>query len=203
MPNIYKQMNQFYDAIITCYCRKEPGERRGVCPNCKNKGFIMPTRDRHIYLIGAMSKNRVIGKDNKLPWKIPDDLKYFKKMTKGKPVIMGRKTFDSIGKALPDRRNIVLSKNPDLKIPDVTVKNNIEDAILSCWPNEQIMIIGGSEIYAEAMPYAKVIYLTVIDEEYDGDAYFPEFEGDEWEKIEEVMHIDSEPWFSFNTFKRI
>jgi len=205
MPNIYDMSikpEEFNSISIQCSC--DDIFRDGqVCSACKGKGYIIPNKDRRVYLIGAMSKNRVIGKNNKLPWKIPDDLKYFKKMTKGKTVIMGRKTFDSVGRPLPDRNNIVLTRDTDLKIPGVVVRNSLEKALLSCQPTEQVMIIGGSEIYQAALPYAREIYLTIIDAEYDGDAYFPEFSESEWEKTNEEMHVDSDPWFSINTFRKV
>ena len=129
-----------------------------------------------ISLIVAHSSNRVIGIDGQLPWHIPDDLKYFKAITIGKPIIMGRKTFDSIGKPLPKRKNIVISRSME-KRDDVLVYQNIETFLTEhSNSNESIFIIGGAQIYSALMNWTKEIYLTFIFGEYSGDAYFPKFE---------------------------
>ena len=124
-----------------------------------------------------MSQNRVIGKENKLPWKMPADLAYFKKVTLNNTVIMGRKTFESIGRPLPQRQNIILTKNPDelkKQFPDLQIVNSIHTAIqLAEYP---IFIIGGSSIYQELLPFANVIYLTLIKADFDGDCFFPELD---------------------------
>ncbi len=138
---------------------------------------------KKISIIVAMSKNRVIGVKNSLPWHISEDLKRFKRLTTGYPIIMGRKTFESIGKPLPERRNIVISRNQNLKVQDVEVVKSIEDALKICSSENLIYIIGGEQIYNLAMPYANNIHLTEVNKEVEGDAFFPEFDKKEWKEI--------------------
>jgi len=138
---------------------------------------------KKISIIVAMSKNRVIGVKNSLPWHISEDLKRFKRLTTGYPIIMGRKTFESIGKPLPERRNIVISRNQNLKLQDVEVVKSIEDALKICSSENLIYIIGGEQIYNLAMPYANNIHLTEVNKEVEGDAFFPEFDKNEWKEI--------------------
>jgi dihydrofolate reductase len=156
--------------------------------------------------IVAMSENRVIGRDNDLPWHLPEDLKRFKSLTTGKPVIMGRKTFDSIvsrlGKPLPNRTNIVISRSSN-EIPGALVSNSIEAAlgkaraIAAKDGQEEIMIIGGAEIFRETLPVTDRIYLTVIHDTIEGDAFFPEL-GPQWKEIA----WDNRGDFSFVTLDR-
>ncbi|HCK03264.1 MAG: dihydrofolate reductase [Methylophilales bacterium] len=141
---------------------------------------------RKISVIAAMSKNNVIGIDNTLPWHISDDLKRFKKLTINHPIIMGRKTFDSIGKPLKDRQNIVISRNRDLTINGVTIVNSLEEAINITSDQPNIFIIGGEQIYEMAMPIATHLYLTEVSLFIDGDAFFPKYRKDEWVVAESV-----------------
>jgi dihydrofolate reductase len=133
-----------------------------------------------ISLIAAMAKNRVIGKGNQMPWHIPGDLKHFRDLTRGHPVIMGRKTFESIGKPLPQRQNIVISRDPKYTAPGIESACSLQEAIGRARnPGaEEIFVIGGGEIYRQALEQglADRLYLTWIDREYDGDAFFPEWE---------------------------
>lgn len=124
-----------------------------------------------ISLIVAMSQNRVIGRDGQIPWYLSEDLKRFKQITMGHSVIMGRKTFESIGKPLPGRENIVLTRDSHFHHPDVKVIHNLEEVLSA---SDEIFIIGGAEIYRQTYPRADKIYLTLIDDEFDGDAFFPE-----------------------------
>jgi dihydrofolate reductase len=131
-----------------------------------------------ISLIAALSTNRVIGKENKLPWNLPTDMKYFKKVTSGKPVIMGRKTFDSIGRPLPNRRNIVVTGNPQkIKNKEVRVVKTISKAFLEAEKDspEEIFIIGGGQIYQQTIDLADKLYLTVVETLIQGDTFFPEY----------------------------
>lgn len=143
-----------------------------------------------INLIAAASKNGVIGKDGQLPWDIPEDLKFFKEKTKSCNIIMGRKTYESIGKPLPKRVNIVVTRQNDLFYEGVVVVNSMEDAIKKCERNKNTFIIGGEQIYKAFMPMAQKIYLTQIEEEIEGDTYFPEIDENEWNKnkIKEIDH---------------
>lgn len=129
-----------------------------------------------ISLIAAVSENGVIGVDNKLPWYIPDDLKRFKKLTSGNVVIMGRKTYDSIGKPLPNRLNIVISRNKELNIPGCIVANSMVQAIRKAGTDKDIFIIGGGEIYNKGFTFAERIYLTKVHQEVEGDTTFPEID---------------------------
>lgn len=133
-----------------------------------------------IKLIAAMSKNRVIGKDNQLIWKLSSDLKRFKELTSGSSVIMGRKTFESIGKPLPNRRNIIITRNTEYSVDGCEVVNSLEEALLLT--NNNCFIIGGGEIYKQSLEFAKKIYLTIVKEDFEGDSFFPEID-DKWATI--------------------
>jgi dihydrofolate reductase len=165
-----------------------------------------------ISLIVAHSSNRVIGIDGQLPWHIPDDLKYFKAITIGKPIIMGRKTFDSIGKPLPGRLNIIITKNTDLSIEECVVVNNLEAAISEAknffktqdTEQEEIFIIGGAQIFKQSMEFVNKIYITEVHADYAGDVFFDELSDNDWIEVSRDLH-DSEndkiP-FSFVTYKK-
>jgi dihydrofolate reductase len=137
-----------------------------------------------ISAIVAMSENRVIGKSNRLPWNIPEDLKHFRKVTSGHPIVMGRKTFESIGRVLPGRENIVISRTMTSDIPGLRVVRSLEEAITSCQGKaEEIFIIGGGEIYRMALPKVDRIYLTLVHQEIEGDAFFPEIPSDQFKQV--------------------
>lgn len=166
-----------------------------------------------IALIVAVAENGVIGRQNKLPWYLPNDLKYFKKMTMGKPVIMGRKTFESIGKALPGRTNIVVSRQTDCGLPEgVRLANTLQqaftigeaDALLN--GVEEMMVIGGAELYAMALPQVSRLYLTQVHAEVEGDAYFPAWQPEQWREIarEDFSAEGPNPYdYSFVVLERI
>ncbi|PID44638.1 MAG: dihydrofolate reductase [Proteobacteria bacterium] len=143
----------------------------------------------HISIIVAMSENRVIGRNNKLPWYLPNDLRYFKSVTMGKPVIMGRKTFESIGRPLPGRMNLVITRDEAWQAEGVTICHTIESAIEKAKSSaeitgeDEVMIIGGARIYRQTMPLATRVYLTKVHEEIDGDAFFDEVDWSEWEEV--------------------
>lgn len=159
-----------------------------------------------IVLVVAKSENNVIGVDGDLPWKISADLKHFKAVTMGHPIIMGRKTWDSIGRPLPGRRNIVITRRDDLVIDGVDVVKSIDEALQTCRAEnaEKAMIVGGGQIYADIIDRADVIELTEIHAEIDGDTYFPEISADEWsETARESFPRDGDtPAYSFVTLKR-
>ena len=134
-------------------------------------------------LIAAMDKNRLIGKNNKLPWHLPADLMHFKTVTMGKPILMGRKTYDSIGRPLPGRQNIILTRG-DVEIEGVTVVNSIDEAIAAAGDVEEVMVIGGSSIYDLVLPKVQRMYLSFVEGVFEGDAWFPEFNESEWEITE-------------------
>ncbi len=143
-----------------------------------------------IALIVAMAKNRVIGLGGELPWHISEDLKFFKRTTLNKPVIMGRKTFQSIGRPLPGRENIVITRNQDYSPDGVRVVHDLASAlalakkIADASDIYEVMVIGGAEIYAAALPLADRIYLTEVDLAVEGDAFMPDFPGDDWAAVE-------------------
>ena len=143
-----------------------------------------------ISLIAAMDKNRLIGKDNSLPWKLPADMKRFKELTTGKPVIMGRKTFESIGRALPNRINIILTRDKSCKAEGCVVVHSIEEALKAAKDSKEVMVIGGAQIYAQFMPIANKMHLTLIDEDFEGDAHFPEYKKNEWTEVKKEEHKD-------------
>lgn len=134
-----------------------------------------------ISIVVAMDKNRVIGKNNQLPWHLPADLAYFKKVTMGKPIVMGRKTHESIGRALPGRKNIIITRNKNYQAEGCIVIHSI-DAIfnLGLGNDEEICIIGGAEIFQEALIHANRLYITMINNEFEGDTFFPEIAENEW-----------------------
>lgn len=140
-------------------------------------------------MIVAMAENRVIGRNNKLPWYLPNDLKYFKQTTMGKPILMGRKTFDSIGKPLPGRANIVITRNKQWQAEGVKVVHSLEEAfslaesIAEIDGSNELMIIGGDQIYQSALDRMDRIYLTQVHAEVEGDAFFPELDWQAWQEI--------------------
>lgn len=157
-------------------------------------------------LIAAVDKNLGIGKDNQLLWHLPADLKYFKKITSGNTVIMGRLTYESIGKALPNRRNIVLSRSKDFKAEGCEVMEDLFTAIKSCKKNEEVFIIGGATIYRQAIQVADKIYLTRVEASKDADAFFPDFSLSAWKLIHMEMHKADEKNkfnYTFSIYQRI
>jgi dihydrofolate reductase len=135
-----------------------------------------------ISMIAAMADNRVIGKDNQMPWHLPADFIWFKKCTMGKPVIMGRKTYESIGRPLPGRQNIVVSRNSELRIDGVETVTSLEQALSLVSDVEEAMIIGGGSFYEHCLPMANKLYLTYIDANVDGDTQFPDW-GEGWKQV--------------------
>ncbi len=141
----------------------------------------------YISIIAAMDRNHLIGNNNQLPWHLPADFAHFKSTTMGKPIVMGRKTYESIGKPLPGRTNIVLSRNPETQFEGVVCVNNFVDALAAVADAQEIMIIGGSTIYEMLLPQANRMYLTFVDAEFEGDAWFPEFDDNQWLESESMI----------------
>lgn len=138
-----------------------------------------------ISLIFAMDRNRLIGSGNGLPWRLPADLTYFKKVTSGHTVIMGRKTYESIGKPLPNRRNIVVTRNPQYKADRCEIVHSLEEA-LDISRNGERFVIGGAELYRQALDKADKLYVTLIDHEFEGDVHFPPFTPSRWKLVERI-----------------
>ena len=139
-----------------------------------------------------MSRNRVIGINNTLPWHLPADLKHFKSITMGKAIVMGRKTFESIGRPLPGRTNIIITRNTGFQAEGCTVVHSIEDALDLSVKQDEIMIIGGASFYEQILPRADRIYLTLIDEKFEGDALFPKYNQSDWQETEHIKHMPDE-----------
>jgi len=155
-----------------------------------------------VSLIVAVSQNNVIGRDNQLPWHLPEDLKYFKAVTMGKPLLMGRKTFESIGRPLPGRTNIVITRDSAWTADGVEVATDIDAALAAgkkackASGSDEIMVIGGDQIYRVFLPFADRLYLTRVEAEVEGDAFFPEVDLSDWEQVAETIpeKIHSHPY---------
>lgn len=160
-----------------------------------------------ISLIAAATENNVIGRDNDLPWSLPDDMKFFVQTTKGHHILTGRKNLESFGKLLPNRTNIVLTRDKNYTFEGAVIFHQLEKAIEFAKENgeEELMIIGGGEIYKQSLPYANRIYLTRIHTEIEGDTYFPEINEEEWDLISTTFHDKDERHdyaFTFEVYER-
>jgi dihydrofolate reductase len=159
-----------------------------------------------IAIIVAVAQNGVIGAANRLPWRLPDDLKRFKALSLGKPVVMGRRTFDSIGRLLPGRTNIVVSRQPGLAIDGAIVARSLDDALAAAGAAPEIAVIGGAEIFRQALPRTDTIHLTRVHARVDGDVFFPELDPAKWRETAVEHHAADERHlyaFSFVTLQRI
>jgi len=162
-------------------------------------------------VIVAAAENGVIGRDNALPWHLPGDLQYFKRVTMGKPIVMGRKTYESIGRPLPGRSNIVITRNPDFCAGGVRVVASLDDALQMAGDIalidgvEELVVIGGADIYREAIPRATRLYVTEVHANVEGDAYLPEIDWSQWREIDRERHLAGEtnPYdYSFVVYRR-
>lgn len=145
-----------------------------------------------ISLIAALDQNGVIGDDGEIPWRLPADLRYFKRVTMGKPLIMGRKTYESIGRPLPGRQNIVLTRQRDYRAPGCTVVHSIEEALAAAGDVEEVMVAGGGSVYRQLLPHADRLYLTFVETTAEGDTTFPSFDPEEWRLIFEEAYAADE-----------
>ncbi len=159
-----------------------------------------------ISMIAAMADNNVIGVRNSLPWNLPADMRHFREMTSGKAVIMGSRTYESIGKLLPNRRNIIVTIDKDQKVPGAELVYSIQEAVDAVKGEKEAMVIGGASIYRQFLPMADRIYLTVIDGKFEGDAFFPEIDMKQWKMASEEKHgadeKNSHP-YSFRVYERV
>jgi len=157
-----------------------------------------------ISIVVAIAQNNVIGNNNKLLWHIPEDLKYFKSLTMGAPIIMGRKTFESIGRALPGRLNIIISRNDAFEAQNCIVVNSLDTAIAKANTYNEVFIIGGGEIYKQAIDIAHKLYITEVYEAFSGDTFFPYFDSVNWELINksEILKAANGMSFSFLTYQK-
>lgn len=158
-----------------------------------------------LHLIVAHARNGVIGKEGKLPWYLPEELKHFKRTTLGKPVIMGRKTWESLGRPLPGRRNIVVTRQTGFTAEGAEVYSNLQEAVAAVKDEPIAFIMGGAQIYAEAMPQIEVAHITVLNADFEGDAFFKPLTDDEWNLVEEATFpaTDTHPYsFSIRRYER-
>lgn len=150
-------------------------------------------------MIVAMGDNGAIGKDNALLWHLPDDFKRFKSITMGKPILMGRKTYESIGKPLPGRENIVVTRDKAFFAKGLTIVNSIDAALLAAEKYDEVMVIGGASFYEQMLPMADRLYITKVHHQFDADAFFPEIDIESWQVVAQVEHgVDDKHAFSFS-----
>ena len=187
------------------------GAGRGTA-GAGRSGILAPMKKTlPLSLIAALGENRVIGVDNSMPWHLPADFKYFKATTLGKPIIMGRKTWDSLGRPLPGRLNLVVSRQTGLQLEGAEVFASLEAAVerAEAWAIEQgvseLMLIGGAQLYTQGLADADRLYLTRVDLSPQGDAWFPEFDQAQWALVSEDKHAAAEgkPAFSFEVWERL
>jgi dihydrofolate reductase len=153
--------------------------------------------------IVAIANNRVIGINNTLPWHLPEDLKRFRALTMGHHIIMGRKTYDSLGRLLPGRTTVIVTRNPDYKVEGALTANSLADAIALCKNDDEAFLIGGAELYQDGLRHSDKLYITEIDLDVAGDAHFPDFDSSQWKEIAREAHV-SEQGLKFNyvTYQR-
>ena len=157
-------------------------------------------------LVVAMARNGVIGRDGSLPWHLPADLKRFRAITMGKPIVMGRRTHESIGRPLPGRRNVVLSREPGYRAAGCEVFASLAAALLALNDVDEVMIVGGAALYAEALPHAQMLYLTEVNAAPQGDVHFPAFDRDEWREVDSEQHAadpQNQYDYCFRVFERL
>lgn len=162
--------------------------------------------NHEVSLIAAMDRNRAIGAGGRLPWHLPDDLRWFRRHTLGKPIIMGRCTWRSIGRALPGRRNIVLTRDEEFHAEGVVVAHDIQEALSLAGDVSEVMIIGGGVLFSDTIHFADRLYITLVEGVFDGDVWFPLFDMSEWREVSREEHPADErnPWpFTFLIFERI
>jgi dihydrofolate reductase len=159
-----------------------------------------------ISMIVAVGENNAIGKDNDLLWHLPDDFKHFKSVTMGKPILMGRKTYQSIGRPLPGRENIVVTRDKDFFVDGVTIVCSIEEALEASHQYDEVMVIGGASFYEQMLPLADKLYVTRVHESFEADTFFPTIDAEEWRLLEQTDHPMDEKHahsFSFVNYERI
>jgi dihydrofolate reductase len=153
-------------------------------------------------LICAMDQNRLIGSNNALPWHLPADLAFFKKTTLGKPIVMGRKTYESIGRPLPGRQNIIITRNPEFHAEGCDTCTSIDQAIELAGDQDEVMLIGGASLYQQTIDLAQHLYLTRIHHQFEGDAWFPEFDLQQWHEVWREDHTrDEKNGYDFSFLK--
>lgn len=144
-----------------------------------------------VSMIVAVARNGVIGRNNSLPWHLPEDLKRFRTLTMGHHIIMGRKTYESLGRLLPGRTTVIVSRNPAYRVDGAIVVASLPQAIAACGQDPEIFVIGGAELYREALPHADRIYLTRIDADFEGDAHFPALDQRQWRETARIAGVSA------------
>jgi dihydrofolate reductase len=158
----------------------------------------------NINVIAAMARNRVIGVNNALPWRLPADLQHFKMLTMGHHIVMGRKTYESIGKPLPGRTTVIVSRDADYRVEGCICATSIDAAMAACNADTEIFFVGGAELYGQILPRAHRLYLTEIQAEFVGDAYFPAFEAKQWQEIARQVHVTPDGLgYHFVTYEKV
>jgi dihydrofolate reductase len=152
---------------------------------CSDPIYTSPVK---LSIIVAMGRNRVIGHNNSLPWHLPADLQHFKAVTMGKPILMGRKTWESIGRPLPGRTNIVITRDPAYRAEGCVVVHDIAAALAAATGHDEVMVIGGAEFYRQVLPQADTLYLTCVDGEFAGDTFFPAINDADWCEVDSEAH---------------
>jgi dihydrofolate reductase len=153
-----------------------------------------------------MAKNRVIGANGAIPWHLPEELKRFKVLTTGHHLIMGRKTWESIGRLLPGRETVIVTRQPGYQVPGATIAHSLDDAIAACGGDREIFLIGGAELYAQALRRAGRLYLTTVDADVEGDTFMPEFDASGWREVSSVAFAADEKnryAFRCSTYERV
>ena len=159
-----------------------------------------------ISIVAAMAENRVIGRGNDLPWRLPADLKHFKALTLGKPIVMGRRTWESLPGLLPERPHIVVTRDPDYQAEGCILVSSIEQALGAAGDAPELMVVGGAQLYGEMFALAGRMYLTLVHAEVEGDTYFPEFDASEWQEVARESHPPDEKnayGYTFTTLERL
>ena len=155
-------------------------------------------------IIVAVARNRVIGSNNALPWHLPEDLKRFRALTTGHHIIMGRKTYESLNRLLPDRTTVIVTRNPRYQVAGALIANSLQQAISLCGNDEEVFLIGGAELYLDGFNLASKLYLTEIDGEFEGDAFLPTFDMSQWKETLRESHVSAQGLgFSYITYERI
>ena len=152
-----------------------------------------------VTLIAALGRNRVIGVDGDMPWHLPEDLAHFKATTMGHPLVMGRKTFDSIGRPLPGRRSIVITRNPQWHHAGVETAHSFTEALALAGPADEVFVVGGGQVYAQALPFAHRMVLTEVEAEPEGDTHFPQWDPAQWQRTSHEVRDG----FAFSTYDRV
>ena len=145
-----------------------------------------------IYLVAAVAANGIIGAKGQLPWSLPEDLKHFKRLTMDHPIIMGRRTWESLKRPLPGRENIVVTRTPGYEAPGAAVASSLEAALALCAGEPVVFVIGGSRLFAESLPMAAGLVMTEIDRDYEGDTWFPEYDRSRWKESQREQHVTAE-----------